>query len=400
MEKLYYKDQYIRSFVAEIEEIKEVDGRFHVLLDKTAFFPGGGGQFGDTGTIGEHKVIDLYEEGGKVYHIVEKKPIKIHKVKCEIDWKNREDGMHQHFGQHILSGCFFSLFNANTVSFHLGGETSTVDIDGFLEAEDIRKAEKMANDIIGENIEVEFLTPSKKELKKINLRRDLPNTNEEIRVVKIGDLDINACCGVHPKYTIDLRMIKIKRWEKNKKATRIEFIAGSRAIEDSLKKDKFATEICRYLSSNEEEAINSIKNLNLQLKEALDNNRKIEEEIAKYQMKEMVESSEKIGDISIVKNTYENESIKYIQKLVSKIVENEKTIALMVTINDDKANLIFGSSKDIKAISMSELLKDAITLIDGRGGGSAHLAQGGGKNNNNLEMALDYAMSKLKNSLK
>lgn len=148
------------------------------------------------GYIENHKVIDVFEKDGLIYNVTETKPIKIHKVKCKIDWNRRLDGMQQHLGQHVLSGCFFTLFNANTVSVHVGKEISTVDIQGFLDEESIRKAEKMANEIIQENIEVEFLTPSKKELKKLKLRRDLPNTDEQIRIVKIGDLDINACCGV------------------------------------------------------------------------------------------------------------------------------------------------------------------------------------------------------------
>ncbi|AYE35098.1 DHHA1 domain-containing protein [Clostridium septicum] len=397
MEKLYYTDQYIKSFTAEVIDVKELDGKFHVVLDKSAFFPGGGGQLGDIGYIENHKVMNVYEETGVLYHVVETKPIKIHKVKCSIDWKRREDGMHQHLAQHILSGCFFKLFNTNTVSIHLGKDISTVDIDGYFEESQIREAEVLANEIIGENLEVEFLTPTRKELKKLNLRRDLPKTNEEIRVVKIGDLDINACCGVHPKSTLDLRIIKIKKWEKHKKATRIEFLAGNRAVIDSLKKDRFASEVCKYLSSNEEEAINSIKNLNNNLKEVLDEKKRIEEEIARYEMKEMIETADKVKNISVVKKVYSGENIKYIQKLASKIVENEDTIALMVVKNGERANLIFASSKNIKNISMSDLLKDAITLIDGKGGGSLNLAQGAGKNNNNLEMTIEYAFNKLKN---
>ena len=194
MEKIYYIDQYIKEFTAEIEEILEIDNKYHVLLNKTAFFPGGGGQFCDLGKIDVHNVIDVYEKEGKVYHVLEKKPIKIHKVKCEIDWERREDGMHQHFGQHVLSGSFFKLLNANTVSFHLGKETSTVDIQGILDENQIREVEYYANKMINKNIKVETLIPSKKDLKKIWIRRDLPNTSEEIRIVRIGELDSNACC--------------------------------------------------------------------------------------------------------------------------------------------------------------------------------------------------------------
>ena len=144
MEKLYYKDQYIKDFTAEIEEIIPKDGKYHIVLDKTAFFPGGGGQQCDLGTIDVHEVIDVYEENSKVYHVVEKKPIKIHKVKCSIDWNRREDGMNQHFAQHVLSGCFYTKFKANTVCVHFGKDISTVDIEGFLTQEQIREVEAYA----------------------------------------------------------------------------------------------------------------------------------------------------------------------------------------------------------------------------------------------------------------
>lgn len=395
MKKLYYENQYLKEFVAELERVEEKDGKFHVVLNETAFFPGGGGQFCDLGFIEGEKVIDVYEEDGVIYHVLDKKPIKLHKLKCSIDWDRRRDGMDQHLGQHVLSGCFFKLFNANTVGFHMGREICTVDIEGILEEEKIREAEKAANDIISENIEVEFLVPERKELKKMGLRRALPNTNEEIRIVKIGDLDINACCGVHPSSTLELRMIKVRRWEKHKGATRIEYVAGKRAVEDSFKKDRFTTSICRYLNCSEDEAINGIKNLNDKLKEALDKNKKLSEDVATYQVKEMIELGDKIGDITIVKKIYENEDIKQVNKVVAKIIENSNTVALMAVKSGERANLIFAASKDFKGISMNELLKDAITLIDGKGGGSQYQAQGGGKNNNNLEAALDYASSKI-----
>ncbi len=395
MEKIYYIDQYIKEFTAEIEEILEIDNKYHVLLNKTAFFPGGGGQFCDLGKIDVHNVIDVYEKEGKVYHVLEKKPIKIHKVKCEIDWERREDGMHQHFGQHVLSGSFFKLLNANTVSFHLGKETSTVDIQGILDENQIREVEYYANKMINKNIKVETLIPSKKDLKKIWIRRDLPNTSEEIRIVRIGELDSNACCGVHPKSTLDLRMIKIKRWEKNKGATRIEFLAGKRAIDYSLKRDQYLTDICRYLSCSDEEAIKGVNNLNNRLETTIGNNKRLEDEIVRYEINDMIENSIKINGISIVKKIYDNENIKYILKIASKISDFDNVVALLGVKNEEKVNLIFACSKNIDCINMNNILKDAITLVDGRGGGNNFLAQGGGRNNGNLESSLEYALSKI-----
>lgn len=395
MNKLYYEDQYLKEFTAEIIGVIEKNNLYYVSLDKTAFFPGGGGQHCDLGYIDNHKVIDIVEENGEIYHVTQTKPIKIHRVNCKIDWDRRLDGMQQHLGQHVLSGCFFKLFNANTVSIHLGNEISTVDIQGYLDEESIRKAERMANEIIYQNIGVNFLTPSKKELKKLNLRRDLPNTNEQIRVVQIGDLDINACCGVHPSRTLDLQAIKIKRWEKHKGATRIEYLAGKRAIEDYFKKDDFRNQICKFLNCGEQDAINSVNKLSNELKACKDENRQIKIEISDYQIKDMIMSAENLGDISVITKIYESGDLKHISKIAEKIVLNDNMIVLLAVKNEEKANLIFAASKNINSISMNDLLKDAITLIDGRGGGSNFLAQGGGKNSSNLQGVIDYALRKV-----
>lgn len=395
VEKLYYEDQYLKEFIAEITDILERDELYYVSLDKTAFFPGGGGQHCDLGYIDNHKVINVIEENGQIYHVTETKPIKIHRVNCKIDWNRRLDGMQQHLGQHILSGCFFTLFNANTVSVHVGKEISTVDIQGYLDEESIRKAERFANEIIEENITVEFLTPTKKELKKIKIRRDLPNTNEQIRIVKIGDLDINACCGVHPSRTLDIQAIKIKRWEKHKGATRIEYLAGKRAINDYFKKDEFRNKVCRFLNCGEDDAINSISKLSNDLKNLGDENRQIKSEIGEYQIKDMIKEAKSIGNLYVVTKIYDGGDVKHISKIAEKITLNEDMVVLFAIKFEDKVNLIFASSKNINTISMNDLLKDTITLIDGRGGGSKFMAQGGGKNSSNLQGAMDYALRKI-----
>ncbi len=400
MEKLYYEDQYLKEFVAEVIEIKEVNGRYHVVLDKTAFFPGGGGQHNDLGFIGDHEVIDVYEDNGEIYHVVEKKPIKIHRVKCKIDWERRLDGMQQHLAQHVLSGCFFTLFNANTVSVHVGKEIATVDIKGIVSEEMIRKAESYANDAIQRNLKVEMYAPTKAELKKIKIRRDLPQTDNEIRIVSIEDLDVNACCGVHPSSTLDLGIIKIKKWEKHKGNTRIEYLAGKRAVLDYIKTDEFSASICRFLSCGEEDALKTIKNLNNKLKELQDENRSINAELADYQVDEMIKEAEVINDIAIIKKVYAGGDIRTLSRLSDKITSKAKAISLFAIDNGEKANLIFTCSKNIKGISMNEILKDAITLIDGKGGGSIYQAQGGGKGANNLESSLNYAEMKIKNMVK
>ncbi|MDD7754830.1 MAG: DHHA1 domain-containing protein [Clostridiales bacterium] len=398
MEKLFYIDSYIKNFTAEIEEVKEVDDKFHVLLNKTAFFPGGGGQYCDLGIIDNINVLDVYEENDKIYHVLEKKPNRIHKVKCEIDWDRREYGMQHHFGQHIISACFNNEYKAKTVGFHLGKDFSTVDIEGFFKEEDILKIEKMCNEIIRENITVEFLNITKKEAKKLKIKEDLSKLGDNIRVVKIDDIDMNLCCGVHMKNTLDLRVIKIKKFEKYKKATRIEFLCGTKAIEEMLKRENYLNKICKLLSSNEEDAYKSIENLNNKLNEVNKENRRLEEIISNYEVKEMIESAEKINNMNVIVKVYENKTINYMNKIANKIIEKENNIGLFALKNDDRLNLLFACSKNLEKMDMNILLKDSIKLIDGKGGGSKVLAQGGGKNNSNLDSLFDYVKIKIKSN--
>ena len=398
MEKLFYIDSYIKNFTAEIEEVKEVDDKFHVLLNKTAFFTGGGGQYCDLGIIDNINVLDVYEENDKIYHVLEKKPNRIHKVKCEIDWDRREYGMQHHFGQHIISACFNNEYKAKTVGFHLGKDFSTVDIEGFFKEEDILKIEKMCNEIIRENITVEFLNITKKEAKKLKIKEDLSKLGDNIRVVKIDDIDMNLCCGVHMKNTLDLRVIKIKKFEKYKKATRIEFLCGTKAIEEMLKRENYLNKICKLLSSNEEDAYKSIENLNNKLNEVNKENRRLEEIISNYEVKEMIESAEKINNMNVIVKVYENKTMNYMNKIANKIIEKENNIGLFALKNDDRLNLLFACSKNLEKMDMNILLKDSIKLIDGKGGGSKVLAQGGGKNNSNLDSLFDYVKIKIKSN--
>lgn len=396
MEKLFYIDSYIKNFTAEIEEVKEEENKFHILLDKTAFFPGGGGQYCDLGTIDNIPVIDVYEENEKIYHVLDKKPNRIHKVKCEIDWSRREYGMQHHFGQHVISACFKNEYNATTVGFHLGKDFSTVDIEGFYKEDDMIKIENMCNEIIRENIPVEFLNINKKEAKKLKIKDDISKLGNDIRVVKFGDLDINLCCGVHVKNTLDLRVIKIKKFEKYKKATRIEFLCGTKAIDEMLKRDNYLNKICKLLSSNEEDAYKGIENLNNKLNEVNKENRRLEEIISNYEVKEMIEEAEKIQDMNVIIKTYENKNMNYINKVANKIIEKDNNMVLFALINNDKVNLLFACSKNLEKLDMNLLLKDSIKLVDGKGGGSKVIAQGGGKNNGNLDSLFNYVKMKIK----
>lgn len=397
IEQLYYKDQYINEFIANIIKISEVEGNIHVILDKTAFFPGGGGQSCDLGEIDNIKVINVIEEKNDIIHVLEDKPRNMTDVICKVDWNRRFDGMQQHLAQHVLSGCFYSLFNINTCGIHLGKEISTIDLIGEVSEEEIRIAEKKANDIIRENHKVDFLFKSRKEAKKMGLRRELATKDECIRVVKIDGLDINACCGIHPSSTMQLQLIKIKSFEKHKGNTRIEFLAGSRAVNDYIYRDEILSDLCKILSAGDNEVIKTITNLNNNINQCKNENSKLKAQLSEYEIKELKEQGIKNKDIIVINKVYTNEDMRYLNKLANKLTVEDNNVILLANKNleNKNVNMLFACSKNLVNLHMGNLLKDAITLVDGKGGGNNVMAQGGGKNLDNIDNAIEYSIRRI-----
>jgi alanyl-tRNA synthetase len=327
------------------------------------------------------------------------KPLKIHRVKCSIDFDMRYDYMQQHLGQHILSACITDLTNANTIGFHLGKDSATIDLHKIISSDEIKIAEDRANKIVLNNIEVETLYPSNSELKKITLKKIPVKAGEKVRIVKIGDIDVNPCCGLHPSWTIEVQLIKVIKFEKYKTGMRIEFLCGSRAVSDYVLKHESIDKMSNLLSCNSATLLSEVDRLSGELNKALNEKRTLKAAVAEYEVQNMLTTATKIEDVRVLKYIYDNGDLKYTNILATKLVSSPKVIVLFGVKSEDKANLLFMCSKDLNMISMNSLLKDAITLIDGKGGGSALSAQGGGKNNNNLDSSLDYAYNKVKDHL-
>lgn len=211
-EKLYLKDPYIKEFDANVISCIPYRDKYAVVLDKTAFYPEGGGQPSDTGYIDEYNVIHVLEENEQILHIVNDE-ISTKKVNCRIDWNRRYDFMQQHTGQHILSHCFLKLFNGNTDSFHLSDNSVSIEIDiiNFTD-EDLAVLEDMANDIIYSNLPVTSKIVNEKELNQFTLRK-LPSVKDNIRIVSIGNIDHNPCGGTHVMRTGEVGIIKVIKWK-------------------------------------------------------------------------------------------------------------------------------------------------------------------------------------------
>ncbi|MBU3199712.1 DHHA1 domain-containing protein [Clostridium estertheticum] len=399
MEKLYYEDQYKTEFTAEIVDIIKKENKYHVELNGTYFHPKGTGQPSDTGHINGSLVISVYEENNKIYHVLEVKPLKIHKVKCKINFDLRYDYMQQHLGQHILTTCISNLFNLTTIDFHLGLTSSTIALDKAIGLDELRACEKKANDIVFENIKVEVLYLTNPELKKLSLKKIPVKSGEKVRIIKIGDIDVNPSQDLYPNSTIEVQIIKIIKFEKYKAGIRIEFICGQRAVSDYILKFEAIEKMSKLLSCNNDTVISKVETLTGELNKALTTSRVLSATVATYEVQNMLKEAEKIDDVRILKFIYDKMDLKYATMLATKLVTSPKVIVLFGVKLQDKANLLFMCSKDLKIIRMDSLLKDAITLIDGKGGGSEFSAQGGGKNNNNLDSTLDYALSKIKENI-
>lgn len=399
MQKLCLENPYIGEFTAEIVNVVEKNEEYHIELDNTYFFPGSEVMPFDTGSINASKVTRVYEDNGKILHVVEVKPIKIHRVKCIIDMESRSDYMRQYLGIHILSMALSELFSVSIKSFNIGQISSYVEIDKNIESSDISLIDERINKIIDNNLNIETLYLTKAEAKKL-IQKKLPAMQEErLRVIKIGTESIFVCSEMNLHSTIEARAIKITGITKNKTGSRIEFISGNRTVTDYLEKSQIINKISKLMSCEINSIEDRIEKLSSELKNANSERSSLKAEVADYEVKNIINSCEPVNDVRIIMKVHEFIDVKHINLLASKLTAFPNVIVLFGIKSDDSTLLLFMKSKNMKIISMNALLKDAISLIDGNGGGSEYSAKGGGKSNNNLVPCLEYAYKKVKESV-
>ena len=212
--KLYYDALYQASFEANIVSQEERHGKIWVVLDRTLFYPGGGGQPCDLGILGGIEVEDVFEQNGIIYHVVGQ-PLSAGSVRGQIDWDRRFELMQQHLGQHILSAIFVRDYSLNTVGLRLERDSLSIDLDGYVNDDKIASAEAAANEIIYQNIPVEVLLPTLEKIRR-NSKRPIPETSDSIRIIKIGDLDYTPCCGLQNMATGEVGIIKVQSHSTHK----------------------------------------------------------------------------------------------------------------------------------------------------------------------------------------
>src|SRR5258706_7035965 len=256
-ERLYYQDSRLLEFDARVVSLSELDdGQIAVTLDRTAFYPTGGGQPTDTGTLGDARVVDCIDvEDDGVLHVIQGPAPEVgDTVHGKIDWPRRLDHLQQHTGQHILSAAFVRLFDAPTRSFRMLEHECEIDVALNDPTDDeIEQAVDLANQIIWESRPVKVSQVSSEAAAALPLRKE-PARAGELRLIEISDFDLTPCGGTHAPSTREVGVIAGRSWERAQGLTRIHFMAGVRALADYRKANQTAREVAALFSSGREDS--------------------------------------------------------------------------------------------------------------------------------------------------
>ena len=392
-ERLYYSDSHLIEFEARVVDVTErVSGWTAVVLDRTAFYPTGGGQPSDTGTLNGSRVVECIDDGNNgVLHVVQGvAPAREAIVRGRVDWARRLDHIQQHTGQHILSQALITLFNAPTKSFRVMEASCEIDVElNNPTTEVIERAVELANNVIWEDRAIAILNVTPAEAAELPLRKESAREGE-LRLIEIESFDLTPCGGTHAYRTGEVGMIAVRSWERAKGLTRIEFVAGARALADYRKANKTARDVAALFSTGRDDALQLAAQLVEENKELHRRVRVLEEIAAGVEAEKLLAGAPG----GIVTQVFDGRDAESLKKLAHALIAHPGTIALLGSRDKDTARLVFARSTDAVG-DMSTLMRDACAMLDGRGGGKPELAQGGGKNISKLSDALTYAASSL-----
>lgn len=375
--RLYHTESYRRTFDAVVVSCDERDGRFEVLLDQTAFYPTSGGQPFDTGRLGTAQVLDVADrDDGEIVHVVDKRVDRGSKVTGTIDWVRRFDHMQQHTGQHVLSAAYDRLFGVRTESFHLGTDTSTIDLAREVSADEIRAAEDEANRIVWEDRAVGIRTASAGEAAALPLRKESVRTGP-LRLIEIEDFDLSACGGTHVARTGAIGIVATSGWEKVRGGTRIEFLCGARALgRFRLWRSAFAATL-RHLSVAPEELAAGVERLQNDARGLQRTIAGLQEKLASYEAGALVERGEARSDRIIIVEALEGWDASGLKGLAMAAAARHPSAAVAVFSRSTPALAVVARGQ-AAPIDAAAVLKSLTARFGGKGGGRSDLAQGGG----------------------
>ena len=368
-ERLYLNDPYLTRFSARVVSVSDLEGRPAAVLDRTAFYPEGGGQPADRGTLASAAVLDVQEREGVILHVIDR-PLQPGEVEGAVDWQRRFDHMQQHHGQHLLSAAFERVLEAPTISFHLGERTCTIDLDcsiARLDEPALRRVEAVANETVWRNLPVIARDFVAEERARLPLRKE-PVKGE--RVVLVEGVDASPCGGTHPTRTGEVGVIAVvgaQKWGSGK--ARIEFVCGERVI-------RLVSEQAKWLAGAAEALKCAVRELPEAARRTADDaiaRRKtaeaLEREVARLQAAELAARG------SPVVAKVERASLA---RAIAAAVAERGAIALIAAVEDGRAHLCFARPRGPDGPAMNQLLKQSLQIIAGKGGGSTEFAQGSG----------------------
>ena len=367
MNKLYYDSAYIKEFEAQVLSCQEGKKGWEITLSATAFYPEGGGQPADTGILGNVRVTDVHEKDGQVVHYTDG-PLPVGEmVRGVIDWDRRFQHMQEHSGEHLVSGLIHQRFGYDNVGFHMGTDEVTIDFNGTLEWADLMAIEEKANGMIWENLEISAVYPEKDELDAMEYRSKKELTGA-VRIVSIPGGDVCACCGTHVERTGEIGLVKFLSMIHYKGGVRISLLCGKRAVEDYERKRDQVQRISVLLSARPGEIARVVEKLK-------DEEAKLQEKLVaaydKLIASEVRDIKEGDGDIFILEPDFEAIQLRH---LVNRLLEEKKgrTVLALGGAAEGSFLYVLGSRDG----DMRRLSRELNGLLNGRGGGSAQMAQG------------------------
>jgi alanyl-tRNA synthetase len=382
-QRLYYDDSYTTDFIAQVIERTTVGDQHAVVLDRTYFYPTGGGQPNDSGIIHGVAVGDVVirPDDHAILHVVGGE-IAPDEVECRVGWPRRFDHMQQHTGQHILTRAFVEIAGAHTIGFHLGVDSTTIDLDrSQLAPAAIDQVEDLANQVLIENRPVTARVVSTEEFAALNARMlKMPSylATDGLRVVEVEGFDITACGGTHVARSGEIGMIKILKIERlNDKESRVDFRCGGRALHDYRLRNTITNQLAADLTVGVWEIDQSVGRLKVDLKQTQRTLKAAEERLLEYECAQWLAQATSRDGVRIVKAVLEGRDAAQARALASRLTEEDGVIALC-GVPGEKAQLILGRSAGVDH-DMNQALKRGLAVLGtDRGGGRAEFAQGGG----------------------
>ncbi len=389
-EKTYYNQPYTRTITAYVKTIVPYKKRWSIELDRTIFYPEGGGQPGDQGDIEGCTIINTIKHDGSILHLTDAEPMITvgQEVVCSIDWSHRYDYMQQHTGQHIISGVLYRELKIGTVSVHQGEEYMTIETDRKMITDDeIIVIEDAANRIISENHSIWYDEKSEEDVADIPLRRT-PKVKGMIRLVTIDTCDIAACGGIHLHTTGEVLLIKCIGTEVIRGRVRLIFKIGDRAVEDYRNKDLIVRQLVKLYSAQQPEILDQARHRIDQIKELQTSSAVIERKYMSMLLSQAITKSDQVENISIVTLDLSQEAPGVLKEIV-KVLPQNQPLALCAVQEQQHGGLQWLITVT-KGVNMDiSIVRDRLfPLIHAKGGGKSPVWQGMGTDASGKEQFL------------